>query len=182
MPKLPSVNHIKRSLKVKYRPPVFKALQLFRSSRVHAPDGDTRRGLAEVSTWVFRLQSTLQALDAELRNIDPGEIEQRIAHCERSDDETDDFTRERRHATATHLRRLLEHRRAIAVERNRTEAVVEYAMAFLEEARAGLAVARELPGEDAPDRLPEVLDRLRTHSAAGDARRRTAREMGAIQV
>ena len=80
-------------------------------------------------------------------------------------------------ATAEHLKRLLEHRAAIAVERGRTDALVEYALAFLEEARAGLAVARELPGEAIPDRLPEVLGRLRTQARDGDARRRTVREL-----
>ena len=71
---------------------------------------------------------------------------------------------------------------AIQTERQRTEALVDYALAFLEEARAGLAIARELPGEASPDRLPEVLGRLRDHATEGDVRRRTNREMGKISV
>ena len=47
------------------------------------------------------------------------------------------------------------------------------------EARASLALPRPLPGEDAPDRLPEVLQRLRVDAAAGLARRSAAMEIGA---
>jgi hypothetical protein len=74
----------------------------------------------------------------------------------------------------------MEHRHLIDIERQRTHALVEYALAFLEEVRAGLAVARELPGEAIPERLSEVLGRLRGQAKAGDARRRTAREMTSI--
>ncbi len=182
LPSLPSARQIRRLLRVAYRRPVFKAIELYRGSHRSAPDVETRRGMAEVATWVFRLQQTLQTLDKELESIDPVEIGQRIAACEDLPADVDQFTKERRMATATHLNRLLEHRKAIDVERGRTEALVEYALAFLEEARAGLAVARELPGEAVPDRLPEVLDRLRSQAKEGDARRRTAREMSTMQV
>lgn len=180
-PSVPTARQIQRLLQPMYRPPVFRAVHLYESSARSAPDGQTRRGMAEVTTWVFRLQTTLQALDRELDEIDPDLIVQRIRACE-DQDVSDAFTRDRKVATAAHLRRLLDHRAAIAVERERTEALVEYALAFLEEARAGLAVARELPGEATPDRLPEVLDRLRGHAQAGDARRKTAREMGKMQA
>jgi hypothetical protein len=180
-PTIPTARQIQRELTAQYRPPVFKAVDLYKGAIAVAPDGMTRRGMAEITTWVFRLQKTLQTLDGELAAIDPARIDERIAATE-VDDDADPFTKERRVATAAHLRRLLEHRKAIATERQRTEALVDYALAFLEEARAGLAVARELPGEAAPDRMPEVLDRLRTHAAAGDARRKTAREMGKLQV
>jgi hypothetical protein len=138
--------------------------------------------MAEVATWVFRLQQTLQTLDHELESIDVVEIRQRIAACEDLNETADAFTRERKKATAVHLNRLLDHRKAIEIERGRTEAMVDYALAYLEEARAGLAVARELPGEAVPDRLSEVLDRLRSQAKEGDARRRTAREMSTIQA
>lgn len=179
-PQLPTTRLIRRTLRVAYRRPVFKAVDLYRAARAQAPDVDTRRGLAEVATWVYRLQLGMQTLDAELDSIDPIDIQQRIAACEDLPEDLDPFTRERRHATAQHLRRLLDHRHAIEVERGRNEALVDYALAFLEEARAGLAVARELPGEAVPDRLNEVLGRLRNQYQEGDARRRTIREMGRI--
>jgi hypothetical protein len=175
-PTVPSARRIRKSLQAPYRPAAQRAADLFHAGNHQAPDADSRQGMAEVATWVFRLQCTLQTLDDELATIDPNAIKERIRLCEVPD--ADAFTRERKQATARHLRRLLDHRGAIAIERQRTEVLVDYAIAFLEEARAGLAVARELPGEAAPDRLPEVLDRLRSHAANGDARRRTAREMG----
>lgn len=181
-PQVPTVRQVQKALKVGYRPPVFRALDLYGGSEQQAPDRDTRKGLAEVTTWVLRLQATLQTLDAELAQIDPEQVRGRIAHCRDLAPDADEFTRERRAATATHLERLLEHRQLIEVERRRTEALVEYALAFLEEARAGLAVAQQLPGETVPDRLPEVLHRLRDHARDGDVRRRTARELGQIQV
>ncbi len=178
--RLPTVREVQRALKVRYRPPVFRALDLYKNSLAQAPDGETWRGLAEVATWVLRLQLTRQALDAELAEIDPESVRGRIAKLEEHPAELDDFTRERRQATATHLERLLEHRDVIKTESQRTEALVDYALAFLEEARAGLAIARRLPGEALPDRLPEVLQRLRSHTQAGDARRRTARELSSL--
>lgn len=181
-PQLPTVRQIQKVLRVGYRPPVFRALDLYKNAHGQAPDTDTRRGMAEVATWVFRLQVTLQTLDTELAQIDPEQVRARIDQYRDLPPETDDFTRERRQATAVHLERLLEHRAAISTERNRTDALVDYALAFLEEARAGLAVARELPGETVPDRLPEVLHRLRNQAREGDARRRTARELGAMEV
>lgn len=176
-PRLPTLRDIQRELRSTYRPAVFKALDLYKSSLKQAPDRDTRRGMAEIATWVFRLQVTLQTLDQELGQIDPTRVQQRIETFRDLPEDVDDFTRKQRRATADHLERLLEHRKAIAIERDRSEALVDYALAFLEEARAGLAVARELPGEAAPDRLPEVLERLRDQARQGDARRRTAREL-----
>ena len=176
-PRLPSLRDIQRELRSVYRPAVIRAQDLYRASLKQSPDRDTRRGMAEIAVWVFRLQVTLQTLDQELGQIDPTRVQQRIEQYRDLPEETDDFTRKQRRATADHLERLLEHRQAISVERDRTEALVDYALAFLEEARAGLAVARELPGEAAPDRLPEVLERLRDQAREGDARRRTAREL-----
>lgn len=181
-PQLPTVREIHKALRIPYRPPVFRALDLYQSAQAQAPDRDTRRGMAEVATWVFRLQVALQTLDTELAHIDPEQVRARIEANRNLGAGVDEFTRERRAATAQHLERLLEHRAAIEIEKSRTDALVDYALAFLEEARAGLAVARELPGEASPERLPEVLHRLRTSAQEGDARRRTARELGAIQV
>lgn len=179
-PTLPSRREVEKALRVPYRPPVYRALDLFGAARKATSDAETRRGLAEVATWVYRLQVTLQARDVELEAIDERDIRDRIARC-LEDASADPVTRERRAATAQHLERLLEHREQIQVERGRIEAEVEYALAFLEEARAGLALARELPGETIPERLPAVLDRLRTQARDGDARRRTARELDKLE-
>lgn len=177
----PSRGRILRTLREPYRPPAFRALELFNRARPQAPDARTRKGLAEVTSWVYRLQLALQTHDDALGTIDPEDVQARIDAC-LAEDDADAFTLERRAATATHLRRLLEHRAKLSRERRRTEALVEYALAFLEEASAGLALARELPGEASPDRLPEVLRRLRDHAEAGDARRATQRELDVLQV
>ncbi|TNE87486.1 MAG: hypothetical protein EP330_18660 [Deltaproteobacteria bacterium] len=173
---LPSARDIQKALEVRYRPPVFRAVELHEGASRHAPDPDAQRGLTEVVQWVFRLQQTLQDQDRDLATIDPVDVNKRIDEAE-SAPSTDAFTRERRQATARHLRRLLAHREAIATERERQSALVEYALAFLEEARAGAAVGRILPGESAPDRLGDVLSKLRTHAAEGEARRQTRREL-----
>jgi hypothetical protein len=177
LPAVPTRAEIAVALPVPYREPALAALDIYQ--RAHGPsDPATRRGLAEVTRWVFRLQTDLLTLDRELAGIDPDAIQVRIADAEKP--VGDDFTRERKQATAAHLRRLLDHRVIIATERGRTDALSVYALAFLEEARAGIAVARALPGEAVPDRLPEVLQRLRTQATAGEARRRTAREIGVL--
>ena len=63
-------------------------------------------------------------------------------------------------------------------ERARAESLQTYALAYLEEARAGLAVARLLPGEHTPEALGSVLERLREHAADRSSRRNAAREVG----
>lgn len=176
-PELPTASSIKANLQLRYRPPVLRAIELHAAARKHAPDSETRRGLAEVATWVYRLQLTRQTLDSEADAIDPLSIRERIDAYENLGPDADAFTRDRRLATARHLARLLEHREAIDVELQRSEALVDYALAFLEEARAGLAVARQLPGETMPERLDEVLGRLREHADQGDARRQSVREL-----
>ena len=178
-PTLPSRRAVRRALEPTFRPEVFQAFDLYRGSSKAAPDAPTRRGLCEVATWVFRLQKARQTLERELGQINPERIQARISATE-DEATTDPFTQERLQATAGHLRRLLDHRKVIELEWKRNHALVDYAVAFLEEARAGLAIAREMPGEAIPDRLPEVLERLRSHAVTGDARRRTAREMGQI--
>jgi hypothetical protein len=176
-PALPGRDEVARALRVPYRPPVMRALELYNQTQAHVPERDTKRGLAEMATWVFRLQQTLQTLDLQLEQIDPDHVEARIRACRELADDVDPFTRERRQATAIHLERLLERRKAIAVERDRTDALVDYSLAYLEEARAGMTVAQHLPGESAPERLDEVLERLRDYAREGDTRRQTAREL-----
>lgn len=173
---VPGKGTITRELKPAYRQPAFQALELYSAAIKRGPDDPTKRGLAEVCTWVFRLEKTLQTLDGDLASIDVDKVAARIAEAEATPD-SDTFTRERRQATAEHLRRLLLHRKAIDTERGRTVALVDYALAYLEEAHAGLALGQQLPGEASPERLPDVLQRLRAHAAEGDTRRKTAREL-----
>ena len=104
-------------------------------------------------------------------------VQSRIDALEQQGDEVDSFSRDRHLATAAHLRRLLDHRDKLQLELQRTESLVAYALAFLEEARAGLALAKQLPGEAIPNRLSDVLEHLRGQALAGDARRQTAREV-----
>ena len=174
-PDLPSAKQIKNSLKLRYRPPVLRATELYQAGQAFAPDRDTRRGLVEMVTWVYRLQLSRQTLDAEVDSIDPVSVRARIDSYAYPLDREDSLSRERA-ATVEHLRRLLVHREKIDLERRRTEALVDYALAFLEEARAGLAISRELPGEWAPERLDEVLERLRSHADRGTARRQSMRD------
>lgn len=174
--KVPSIPTIHRTLEPPYRPPVIQALALWTHARKYTSDAVTRRGLAELVTWVYRLQLTHQTLDQELTAIDVDKVQGRIRAAEDALGD-DPITRERRQLTIGHLQRLLAHASTITTERARTVAMVEVAIAYLEEARAGLAISRQLPGEEVPDRLPEVLGRLRAYAAEGDARRRTMHEL-----
>jgi hypothetical protein len=126
---------------------------------------------------VYRLALTLQTLDTDLSRTDPIEVGARLFALREDAPEEDGFIRERRHGTASHLERLLTHRGAMALERARTQSLQEYALAYLEEARAGLALARVLPGDHTPETLGVVLEKLRAHAAEGGARRQTSREL-----
>ncbi|MBN2797686.1 MAG: hypothetical protein JXX28_00925 [Deltaproteobacteria bacterium] len=173
---LPSVRRVRRLLRLEYRRPVLVAFDLFHSALPRAPDQDTRVGLQEVARWVLRLQLSLQTLDEAIREIEPAEIRARIqAYDEELAD--DAFTQERRRATVKHLKRLLEHHDTMRQERLRIASLVDYALAYLEEARAGLSVALTLPGEFTPERLHEVLGKLRAHATEGRVRRESAREV-----
>jgi hypothetical protein len=57
---------------------------------------------------------------------------------------------------------------------------VEFAVAFLEEARAELTIARVPTGDSSPDRLPEVLTRLRMYSSDQAVARQTRRELASL--
>ena len=127
--------------------------------------------------WVYRLQQTLRKLDSALDTVDLSSIDERIQAAESSHDQPDTFTRDRQRATIAHLQQLKAHQKAIELEKTRTTALVEYAMAYLEEARAGLFLGTTYVGEGAPGQLSEVLERLRTYAVEGSARRQTAREL-----
>lgn len=179
--RIPSPGRIRAALSPAYQPPCLRAWQLDQGFEKQAPDPDTRDGLGEVAAWIFRLQWTHMALDREIAALEgEGLGRRRDALDERAASAADEFTRDRLQATARHLDQLARHRDTLTLERERTSALAEYASAYLEEARAGLALARVLPGEHVPDRLGDVLGRLRSHAAASDARRRTARELGEL--
>ncbi|MCK6525353.1 hypothetical protein L6R49_28440 [Myxococcota bacterium] len=175
---LPTAASLAASLPEPYVQAPTRALELYNAVQTGKVDPETLDGLAEVLRWIVRLAESLRTLDEDLRAADPVSLRERaeaaIHEAETSDDE---FIRDRRLATAKHLEQILRHREQVELERRRTESLQEYALAYLEEARMGLVLARALPGERSPDRLDEVLMRLREHAKDGDNRRRTAREV-----
>lgn len=173
---VPTPRTINQNLKAAYQQPCIRAWQLDTELGKQAPDTAAREGLAEVGTWVYRLALSLQTLDDDIRRIDPEDVRQRRETLLTNPSE-DSFIRERQQGTASHLERLLSHRDALLMERARSASLQEYALAYLEEARAGMALARVLPGERTPEQLTVVLSKLRSHAAEGDARRQAAREM-----
>lgn len=179
--RIPSPSRIRGTLSPPYREPCLRAWTLDQGFEHQSPDPETRDGLGEVAAWIYRLQWTLMALDRELeRQPDTTLQERRVDLTERALASDDEFTRDRLLATAAHLDQLQRHRGALAVERGRTAALSEYASAYLEEARAGLALAQVQPGDHVPERLNDVLGRLRGHAAAGQAHRKTVREVSPV--
>lgn len=176
---VPSVKVLQRHLAPAFAEVALRARALDRDVAVLAPDPVTRDGLGEVAVWIVRLQATLQALEASLEALGPAPLvlhkADLAAAAEASDD---DFVRNQRLATLQHLEQLARHRTALHVEHARTTALSDRAMAFLEEARAGLSLAQVSPGDHRPQGLDAVLRRLRDQGAEGAARRRTARELG----
>lgn len=180
--RVPSPGNIQSTLQVDYRPPCLRAWQLEQELLRQAPDLQTREGLGEVGFWVYRLGLTLQTLDQDIARVDPEAVATRRQELLTSAAATDDsFIRDRQQGTAQHLERLLQHRTSLVRERARTVSLQDYALAYMEEARAGLAVARLLPGDETPEQLGAVLTRLREHAAEGGARRQAAREMQALR-
>ena len=178
---IPSKRRIRNTLAVRYREPCFKAWHIDRVVRTLAPDRETREGLREGGAWVYRLSWALQSLDKELGLADEVDLGQRIAHLEQKiATDTDTFVRERHKAAVEHLTQTKEHRHALSIERDRTSALLDYALAFLEEARAGLAVARIQPGHEIPERLHDVLGRLRSYAHERNVERTTAAEVGIL--
>jgi hypothetical protein len=175
---VPSKRRVELTLEERHRAPVFRAVELYGQLKVARPDEETMMGLEEVVSWVYRLAQSQQTLTRELDNVDVQDLSDRIEllmmEAEESEDE---FTQDRQLATAAHLEKLLQHAEQLGLEQRRCSSLQEYALAYLEEARMGLALARTLPGEATPGRLGEVLGKLRGHAREGDARRRTAREI-----
>jgi hypothetical protein len=175
--RIPSEGHILRSLEAPFQEASLRAWDLDRALRREAPDRETREGLGEIAAWVYRLSKDLQSLCHDLARISETELLSRIERTSRSISESEDaFVRERRTATLRRLEAMRDHREALARERERTESLVEYALATLEEARSGLALARPLPGASTPESLGPVLARLRAHTLDAHALRAAIRE------
>jgi hypothetical protein len=181
--RIPSPRRIRSTLAPQYRSPCLQAWEHDQVVRGMAPDEETRDGLGEVAAWVYRLSRGLQDQDGELGLLSQEDIGQRLEAARQAVHATDDaYTRDRRKATLRHLERMEQHREALALERQRTESLVDYALATLQEARAGLAFSRRGAGGPAPEGIDQVLQRLRTHANAEAARRDTARELEVAAV
>ncbi len=178
---LPRRRVVEMTLGEPYRERPLRALKLFRTIRSARPDADLRDRLAELATWVYRLAQALQTLDLELREVDELDVRDRIATL-RADVETasDSYTRERLIATADHMEGLLDHASRLQLERHRLSSLQDCAMASLEEARLGVALARSLPGEQSPDGLDDVLQQLRDHARQVGRERATRRELAEV--
>jgi hypothetical protein len=179
--RIPSSRRISNTLSPPHRSPCLSALLLDRQLAKSCTDDRSRDDLGEVAAWVYKLQWTMQEIDKELAGQDQTSLQERIVEVhERATQTEDPFSRDRLTATGRHLERLMESRQALGVERERSSVLSDYALAFLEEARAGLVLSHVQPGDHTPSRLPEVLDRLRSHGAEREGLRRAAREMSAL--
>jgi hypothetical protein len=176
--RMPAQMQIRRSLSSPFVERVMRVWTRDRKLARKAPDKNTRDGLGEVAAWVYRLSVSLQELSHTIDGIDIVEVHERIQGLESEASKADDlFTRDRTKAAAAHLQQLISHRESLTTERDRISALLLYAEAFLEEAQAGITVARVHPGESIPDRLTDVLSRLRDDALAGTSRRQTNREL-----
>lgn len=176
--RIPSPRRIRATLAPRYQEPCLKAWEHDRIVRGMAPDRETREGLGEVAAWVYRLSLALQEQDQELSILAGEGIGERVEAARAAVQATDDaYTRDRRQATLRHLELMERHRDALALERQRTESLLDYALATLSEARAGLAFSRKGSGHPAPEGLDQVLARLRAHATEEAVRRDTAREL-----
>jgi hypothetical protein len=178
--RIPTTPVIQATLPVAHQGPALSAAALDAELAALCPDPETRDGLGEVAAWVFRLQWSLAGLHRELDSLGGIALEERIVEqTEAAVSAPDSITRERRLATVAHLERLRGHRSALLAEVQRTAALADYALAYLEEARVELALARVQPGDHTPERLGTVLERLRSYSAERAAHRSVARELAA---
>lgn len=176
----PGERQIRRTLALGWREPPLRGTRLHQQLVEQQPPADARRGLSEVACWVYRLGLSMQRLDHELHALPEGKVRQRLeALLDEVDSSQDEFLRDRRLATMAHYQQVLRQVDQVRLELERLQSLQEYALAYLEEARLGLLLARTLPGTAVPDRLDEVLGRLRTDASEAIVRRRTAQEVQA---
>ena len=145
-----------------------------------AADAPVRAQLTELTGWVVSLADATQQLAADVRAVDAWDAGARLDALAVAPDAADPFTRDRRAATVQHLRGVLAHRAALALELDRTEALGACALACMEEAIAGLAVARQRPGASAPDGLAAMLTHLRAQARSAQARRASVWEVDGV--
>ena len=180
-PALPRRKVIEMTLAEPYREPPLRALKQFRTIKAAKPDPALRDRLAELASWVYRLAQAIQTLDQELEEVDELAVRERIAALrEQVETASDGYTRDRLVATADHMEGLLDHAGRLRLERRRLASLQDCAMASLEEARLGVALARSLPGELSPQGLDEVLEQLRDHAREAGRERATRRELAEV--
>ncbi len=174
----PPEKRIRKTLAVTWREPALRGSRLHGELIAQRPPPVARRGLSEVACWVYRLALTLQRLEHEALALPENEVHQRLeALLEEVENADDLFLRERRLATVGHYRHVLDQVGQVQLELQRLRSLQEYALAYLEEARLGLVLARTIPGTAIPDRLDEVLGRLRTDASEARVLRRTRQEI-----
>lgn len=176
--RIPSARVIRATLEKPYQESCLKALDHDQAIQKDAPDKVTRDGLGEIAAWVYHLALSMQTQDKELNSQSDEELSQRLISAKDAiENAGDNYIKERRQATLKHLETMVRHRQSLRLERERTESLSDYALATLEEARAGLALSRQLPGAHTPEGINEVLQRLRSHTSEESAKRQTAREL-----
>lgn len=176
----PRERQVRRTLAPAWREPVLRGRRLHTQLLAEQPGEQARQGISEVACWIYQLALSMQTLEHELSTMSVERLEQRIAQLE-LDAETaaDTFLRDRLVATAEHYQQILARRGQVEVEGSRLRSLQEYALAYLEEARMGLLLSRTLPGDRVPDRLDDVLARLRASATEASVQRRTRRELAA---
>lgn len=176
---LPNTFELFTKLRGPFRQPVYRAILLCRQARTQVSDRHTRAGLIEIVRWVFRLQQVANRLTVRIESIHVEEIYKQM-NAHKNSRSSDALTLERKKETQKHLEKLLQHRDSMALEIERTEAMVEFANAFLEEVNASLYLSKTRNYSFQPDRLPDVLHRLRSHAIGESARSQTQIELATL--
>lgn len=171
----PTQRTVRRTLRPELRPPVLTALTLVARGLAMAPSYATRAGLDEVASWIYALQLSRDRLMTALSYTDPDAVRARLDAPRESTG--DAFTDQRMRAASAHRQRLLEHHASLVRECERADVLVDSALAWLEEAVTGLALAEQRPGDGTPPDLDAMLTNLRDYGHSEEARRRTAREL-----
>lgn len=148
------------------------ARSLYQEAARLAPDVPTRRGLREVTGWIGSLHRTRYRLDREL-------MRQSLAHAPASGPCSEDATvRASRRAQQRHVEAREALRHAVQEERERTQAAADQALAWLDHARARLALITVSPNPGVSPDLDDMLDQIRIHEREHEAHRRTSHDMG----